>query len=196
MKKILIATRNKDKFKIVSKLLTSKLFKGYKCYSISNLKETIDEKKETGNITNRAFEKAKNIFDNLKNNDFDYIIGIDDGIEMKGKIIENVKDYIKLIIENKYLEENELIYITRAYSFIKNNGDNYSIFTKIPFKYKKLEYKLNIKENSYPLSHVMMPLNSNKTVIEQNDSEANNYYLKYSEKEFDSVKVFFDDNHR
>ena len=166
MKKILIATRNKDKYKIVSKLLSAKTFKNFKFISLNEIKEDIIDKKEVGDIKNRSYEKAMNVYKSLKNNIYDYIVGIDDGIEIRGNIIENVKEYIKAILDNKYLKENEKVYIVRAYTFINKKGKFKIIVTKIPFKYKKLEKQIKIEENSYPLSHVLTPIDSNQRIID------------------------------
>ena len=184
MKKILIATRNNDKFRIVSTLLKTSIFKDYKFYCLGDLDEKIVDKKETGNVINRSFEKAENIFKGIKKNDFDYIIGVDDGIKIKGKIVENVKDYIQSIIDDKLLSNGEIVYIVRAYTFFNKIGNYYSISTEIPFKYKKLEHELEIKENSYPLSHVLTPINSDEPVSLQNFDESNEYYLIYSSDKF------------
>ena len=62
MKKILIATRNKDKYKIVSKLLSAKTFKNFKFISLNEIKEDIIDKKEVGDIENRSYEKAINVY--------------------------------------------------------------------------------------------------------------------------------------
>lgn len=190
MKKILIATRNKDKFKIVSKLLTTKNFKDFTFYSLNDIEEEIIDKKETGDIINRSLQKALNAYDSIKI-DYDYIIGVDDGIKMKGKIIENVKDYIKLIIDDKYLKQNEKVFIVRAYTFVDKNGIYKSIVTEIPFEYKKIKEKFEILENSYPLSYVLSPIDSPKTVIQLSDDESNEYYLKFSQPKFEEIESFF-----
>lgn len=195
MNKILIATRNKDKFKIVSKLLTS-IFKDYEYYNLNDLYEEIIDKKESGDVINRSYEKAKNAYDSIKNNDFKYIVGIDDGIKIRDEILENVKELIKPIINDEYLNNDEVVYIVRAYTFFSNTGDYYKILTEIPFKYKKITYNLEIETNSYSLSHVLRILDSDKTVIEQDFDESNNYYLKYSEKKFKDVEEYFDDKNR
>lgn len=195
MNKILIATRNKDKFKIVSKLLTS-IFKNYNFYNLNDLDEEIIDKKESGDVINRSYEKAKNAYDSIKKNDFKYIVGVDDGIKIRGEIIENVKELIKPIINDEYLNNDEIVYIVRAYTFYNNSGNYYKILTEIPFKYKKVTYNLEIEKNSYPLSHVLRTLDSDKAVIEQDVDESNNYYLKYSEKKFKDVKEYFDDKNR
>ena len=193
MRKILIATRNRDKFRIVSKLLTTNNFKDSIFYSLNDIEEDIVDKKETGDIINRSLQKALNAHDSIKNS-YDYIVGVDDGIKMKGKMIENVKDYINLIIDDKYLSQNENVFIVRAYTFIDKKGACKSIVTEIPFKYIKLKEKLNVLADSYPLSHVLSPIDSSKTVTQLSDDESNVYYLKFSQSKFDEVEKFFNDN--
>lgn len=192
MKKILIATRNKDKYKIVSKLLSAKTFKNFKFISLNEIKEDIIDKKEVGDIKNRSYEKAMNVYKSLKNNIYDYIVGIGDGIEIRGNIIENVKEYIKAILDNKYLKENEKVYIVRAYTFINKKGKFKIIVTKIPFKYKKLEKQIKIEENSYPLSHVLTPIDSNQRIIDLDEYDTNKYYLNYSEDKFNEVEKYLE----
>lgn len=123
----------------------------------------------------------------MDKNDFQYIIGIDDGIKMKGKLRENVKDYIQAILDDKYLAEGEQVDIVRAYCFMEKNGTSNTVITEIPFRYKKINRKIELKENSYPLSNVLMPFDSNKTVAEMDKEENNQYYLKYSEKKIKEV---------
>ncbi len=123
----------------------------------------------------------------MDKNDFQYIIGIDDGIKMKGKLRENVKDYIQAILDDKYLAEGEQVDIVRAYCFMEKNGTSNTVITEIPFRYKKINRKIKLKEHSYPLSNVLMPFDSNKTVAEMDKEENNQYYLKYSEKKIKEV---------
>lgn len=123
----------------------------------------------------------------MDKNDFQYIIGIDDGIKMKGKLRENVKDYIQAILDDKYLAEGEQVDIVRAYCFMEKNGTSNTVITEIPFRYKKINRKIELKEHSYPLSNVLMPFDSNKTVAEMDKEENNQYYLKYSEKKIKEV---------
>lgn len=193
MKKILIATRNNDKFKIISKLLSTNNFKDSVFYSLNNIEETVIDKKEVGDIKSRSLQKALNAYSVVKDN-YDYIVGIDDGIKMKGKIIENVKDYIKPIIDDKFLFQNEKVFIVRSYTFINKHGKNISIITEIPFEYKKLKEKFDILENSYPLSHVLSPIGFTKVITELSDDESNDYYLSFSQDKFNEVESFFNDN--
>ena len=121
-------------------------------------------------------------------------MGIDDSIKMKCKIIENVKDYINDILFNNYLEKDEIVYILRAYSFIDQNGKEISIFTEVPFSFKPLQYDFKVEENSYPLSHVLSPIDKNIAVINMTEDESNNYYLKHSLAKLEEVKDFFNDS--
>ena len=43
---------------------------------------------------------------------------------------------------------------------------------------------MEIKENSYPLSNVLTPIDDDKTVSQIEQNERNEYYVKYSEEEF------------
>ena len=186
--KILIATKNKDKFDIVKRIIESVKKDTYEILSLYDIENVNKEEKESGSIEERALNKAKQVYKNNKN-DFEYIIGIDDGIIMKGTLIEDIKKYIKDIIEDKYLKEGEKVEIHRAYCFMKKDGDFETIVTKIPFKYKKAKEKINLKENTYPLSNVLTHINGD-TVVSQMDKEYNNqYYLKYSEE---SIKKVFE----
>lgn len=192
MKKILIATRNKDKFRIISKLLKS-VFTDYKFNNLDDVEKEIIDRKETGDIINRSYIKAKNVYDCLDEQKYDYIVGIDDGIKIRGKIFENVKDYIKDIIYDKLLDENEIVYIVRAYTFFNKNGKSYSFITEIPFKYKKIDYDLKIEKDSYPLSHVLASLDKNIPVIKLNENESNDYYLLYSFEKFEKIEESLND---
>lgn len=193
MKKILIATRNKDKFKIVSKLLGTNNFSDSIFYSLNDIEDDVIDKKETGDIINRSLQKSLNARDSIKTS-YDFIVGVDDGIKMKGKMVENVKDYINLIIDDKYLLQGEKVFIVRAYTFVNKNGICKSIVTEIPFEYKRIKEKFEILENSYPLSYVLSPVGSQQTVIQLSDDESNAYYLKFSQTKFEEVEDFFNDN--
>lgn len=187
MKKILIATKNKDKFEIVIKILNKISNASYKYYSLHDIESLEKKDEEEGNIEQRAYIKANQVYSSIKKNDFEYIIGIDDGIKMKGILRENVKDYIEDIINDKYLSEEEQVEIVRAYCFINKKGEYKTVVTEIPFKYQKFNGNLKIEENSYPLSNVLRTLDSNKTVAQMDKEENNKYYLQYSEKKIKEV---------
>ncbi len=191
MKKILIATNNKDKFKIVKKILESSIMKNYEYLNLRDIDYLEEDKQEIGTIENRSRDKAIEAQNKVDSNLFEYIIGIDDGIEMKGKMIENVKEYIKDIVNDNYLLQDEIVNILRAYTFIDKNMKEKTIVTKIPFKYKRINGSIDIEKIGYPLSHVLTPLGSDITVANLSEEDSNDYYLKYSLESLNSVKSFF-----
>ncbi len=194
MNKILIATRNKDKFKIVSKLLKTNLFPDDNFYNISDINKEIIDDVEVGDINNRSKNKAVNVFNQLDENNYDFIIGVDDGIKMKGNLIPNVKDYIKDILDDKYLSAGEIVYIVRSYTFINKDNKIKTITTEIPFEYSKLDHEYSLEKNSYPLSHVLKPLNLDVPVYKLTDDESNDYYSSYSKDSYNEIKKFFNIN--
>ena len=181
MKKILIATRNKDKFATIKQVLSKMAKEEYSYYSLYDIEGLDKDEKESGTIDKRAYDKANQIYQTIENNDFEYIIGIDDGIKLKGVLRENVKDYLYDIIDDKYLSEGEQIEIVRAYCFMDKNGDYKSTITEIPFKYKKYNGKLKIEANTYPLSHVLTPVDSDIPVSDLSNEDDINYCFKYTE---------------
>ena len=92
------------------------------------------------------------------------------------------------IINDKYLSEVEQVEIVRAYCIMNEKGEYKTVTTEIPFKYQKYNGNFKIEENSYPLSNVLRPIDSDKTVAQMDKNENNQYYLKYSEKK---IKEFF-----
>ena len=181
MKKILIATRNKDKFATIKQVLSKIAEEEYRYYSLYDIEGLDKDEKESGTIDKRAYDKANQIYQTIEDNDFEYIIGIDDGIKLKGILRENVKDYLNDIIDDKYLSEGEQIEIVRAYCFMDKNGEYKSTITEIPFKYKKYNGELKIEANTYPLSHVLTPVDSDTPVSELSNEDDINYCFKYTE---------------
>ena len=135
MKKILIATRNKDKFATIKQVLSKMAKEEYSYYSLYDVE------------------------------------GLD----------KDEKEYLYDIIDDKYLSEGEQIEIVRAYCFMDKNGEYKSTITEIPFKYKKYNGKLKIEANTYPLSHVLTPVDSDIPVSDLSNEDDINYCFKYTE---------------
>ena len=76
MKKILIATTNKDKFKIISCLLRRAGLKEdtYQILSLDNINYDGPDNKEVGDITERARRKAETVKRYINNATYDYFI--------------------------------------------------------------------------------------------------------------------------
>ena len=167
MKKILIATTNKDKYQVVTYLLDKAgLSKNkYLYYSLDDINYDGPDKKEQGSINDRAKEKALVVKQYLPYNDFEYIVGIDDGIFIKGALQENIKDYVGKILYEDYLADGEDYAFYRGYCIIAKDGTMYETRTKTPYIYKSKE-DAEYKEYSYPLSQVSVPVGNDVAVSE------------------------------
>ena len=96
MKKVLIATTNKDKYDTVCKIFRETIFP-IDIYIIEKLTEDmkIPEKEEIGNNVETARTKALNAYNHLKNHNYGYIVGIDDAIKIKNKsLFTNAAEYV------------------------------------------------------------------------------------------------------
>ena len=185
-KSILLATKNISKFELVKSLMCFCGFENYDFFCLKDLDIQIEDKKEEGSIFDRARQKALDANKVLKNK-YDFIAGIDDGIEIKGKIETEVKKILPYIIEDELLTENEIVNICRGFYFISKNNKEYGFITKIPFKYKKFTGNIDdLKNSSYPLSYVLCTLNSETPVINLDKNSENTYYKKYCEEFFKS----------
>ena len=188
MKKILIATTNKDKYRIVTYLLSrAGLYKDdYDFYSLDDIDYDGPDKKEEGSIENRAETKAKIVCEYLKNDDYEYIIGIDDGIYIKGALQENIKEYLKKILYENYLTEGEEYSFYRAYCIISRAGQVFNTVTKIPYTYKPKE-NAELKANSYPLSQISVPVGHDIALTDLSENEGNEYTWNYSKEKLEEL---------
>lgn len=183
MKKILIATTNKDKFKIISYLLrrAGLVEDTYQILSLDDINYDGPDNKEVGDITERARRKAETVKRYFNNTTYDYFIGIDDGIILKSQMIENVKEYLKKILYENYLSDGEKIIFPRAYCIIGRDTDEvFQEIIEIPYVYMSRD-NVSLKEFSYPLSQIAAPIGYDKPIAEMTTEESNNYYWKYSE---------------
>ena len=187
MKKVLIATTNKDKFDSVSKIFKNTIFPNEE-YVIERMTDdmNVPDEKEEGNNNERARRKAINAFNHLKEYNYDYIVGLDDAVVVKGRIEPNIKEYLHKILFENYLDDNEEYAFNRAYSIIDINGKIYETNTVIPYIYKGLSNDMKIEDHSYPLAKVSFPIGYDKPICELNQEEEINYYLEYVKDSFNS----------
>ena len=183
MKKVLIATTNKDKYIIVSRLFKETIFPEdeYEILSLSKDMNIPDEK-ESGDNVERARQKALTAFNHLKEYNFDYIVGLDDAVVIKGRVEPNIKEYINKILYENYLEDGEKYSFIRAYCIIDKDNNIYEANLDIPEIYHPLKDDYVLEEHTYPLSHVSYPIGYAKPICELNEEESTNYYLKYVRK--------------
>ena len=174
--KILIATQNVDKFNIISKMIKSSINSDIEIKSLNDI-EPIKEEIEEGTNLERAKKKAENAKKYVKE-DFDAIIGIDDGVIIKDQEYAAVKDHLKDIISGDKIKIGEKIYITRAYYMITKENEISSCLNKIPYYLRK---KLKNYENiGYPLNKVLSTIDNETVLSERDKDELNEYFIKHS----------------
>lgn len=183
MKKVLIATTNIDKFKAVSKVFENTIFPKDKFIieSLSDVKLNIKDEKEIGTNLERARTKAINAFDavNESEYDYDYVVGLDDAIRVKGKLEADIKKYIEKILYGNYIDEGEEYAFNRAYVIIDKDKKMYETTIDIPYVYHKIKEKVQLKDHTYQLAIVAYPLGSDKPICDLSEKEEVAYYLKY-----------------
>lgn len=181
MKKVLIATTNKRKYDIEVYLLRKAGMdeENYIFYSLADINYNGPDKKENGNNIERAKTKALNVIDNIDRDKFDYVLGIDDGMIVKGEKTENIKEYLKKILYENYLTEGESIVFSRAYFMIDKNGRTSTTEAKVPFTYKPANDAI-MQGHPYPLEQVSLPLGKTRTLSQLSAREYNDYYWAHS----------------
>lgn len=173
--KILIATKNKDKFEIISKMIRTSVKYNVDIESLNEIDE-IPEEKEIGTNLQRAKTKALNTRKYVKEN-YDAIIGIDDGIIINNREYAAVKDHLDDILIGD-IPIGEKIYITRAYYIITKDGEVSYCLNKIPYYLRKK--LLSYEKGGYPLNKVISTIDNDTVLSDRNREELNEYYLKYS----------------
>ena len=182
--KILIATKNNSKFEIISRMLYSILRNNILIKSLNDYDYFVD-KDEIGTNIERAKAKAKNALEQIKEN-FDFILGIDDGIIIDGKEYVTVKDHLYDIVVGDKIKIGSTIYITRAYFLISNDKKEVLCYNKIPYIVRK---KLDTVEmGGYPLNSVISTIDNDTVLTERSNEELNDYFLKYS---IDDLRTMF-----
>lgn len=174
--KVLIATQNKSKFDIISKMIKS-ILSGEIEFKNLNEYPNFEDIEEIGNNIERAKAKAYNAKKQI-NDEFDVILGIDDGIILKNVEYTAVKEHLYDIIVGDAIKIGEMIYITRAYYLIaKDNKESYC-FNKIPYVVRQ---KLNdLNQGGYPLNDVISTINDDIVLSDMTEEELNDYFLSYN----------------
>lgn len=183
--KVIVATQNQDKFKIIQSLLSETGLNEAEYLSLKDL-NIESQAEETGSLINRAEQKAlfaaKTLI--MNNISFDLIVGADDGMKLVGKDTdENSKEITENILNNNLLKVGENLIIVRAFAFVNSKGEVAQSFeTEIPFKFIGNSKGITSQEFKYPLSYVLAPINKELSVKEMSDKDSLNYYLEYCRK--------------
>ena len=183
--KILIATKNKAKFDIISKMIYSILGKDIDIRNLNGYDDFV-EVPEKGNNIKRARDKAINAKKQIKDK-FDYILGIDDGIIINNQEYAAVKEHLYDLVVGDKVKIGSKIYITRAYYLITLDGKEKSCYNKIPYIIqKKLD---SFEKMGYPLNSVISTIDNDMVLSSRKVDELNEYFLKYS---IEDLKKLFD----
>lgn len=194
--KLLIATKNLDKYKIVTNLLL-RCNSNLKFYNLRDL--NIDSNiKEVGTIADRAKQKALFYQKYLKQNsmidNIDWVIGVDDGIgfSKKDEGNPNSKELTDKILSNQCVNTGDKVWIKRAYSVIGKNNQIMVCTTSIPFIFFGNRTSVKRQDNKYPLSRVFGVIDDNArlTIAEMDFNDSLDYYFKFSEKELCRLAKF------
>lgn len=182
--KILIATNNSDKFNIVSKMIKTIKNGDFDIKSLKDIEE-IPEKEEVGTNLDRARDKALNA-KKYVGNDFDAIIGIDDGVIINDQEYVAIKEHLKDIIVEDTIPIGEKIYITRAYYMVLKNGKESSCLNKIPYYIRKK--LIDFGKTGYPLNEVISTIDDETVLSKRDTNELNDYFIKHS---LDDIEELF-----
>lgn len=179
---VLIATRNTDKFSLVSQMIAM-LFPNITLSSLSSARIDGDIE-ESGTMEDRALHKAKFYYEQLKkmnrSAEFDAVLGIDDGIQIGGAVPSpNSYELTDNILNGMWPVGQEVV-IVRAFSLVKQNGEEKTVTTCVPFVYLGNKNKIKREETTYPLNFVLGPVNSAVCYSELKPEEGNNYNVQHS----------------
>lgn len=186
---ILIATQNQDKFRIIKGLLSNCgfsdcLFKNLNDVNIGSQSE------EHGDLMNRALMKAQYAYNTIdKGQQIDIYVGVDDGMKYKnGKTDENSKEITEKILHHDLLDIGETLIIVRAFAFLDKKGNVINKFeTEIPYRFMGNINNIELQDMKYPLSHVLSPLEGNKSLVEMGEEESMSYYLIFSREKIEKA---------
>lgn len=178
--KLLVATRNKDKFDIVNRMI----------HSIDSTIELVPlfeveiqgDVAEEGTMEERATQKAEfffNALQNSNNNDFDGVLGIDDGFQIEDQEPSpNSKELTDDLLEGKYPEGTNVI-VVRAYALATEQGTR-SGLSRVPFTFIGNKNRVTRTEGSYPLTKVLAPRGSTTPISEWTNEDSTKFTLGHS----------------
>ncbi|MFA6096243.1 MAG: hypothetical protein WC788_01285 [Candidatus Paceibacterota bacterium] len=191
-KTILIATRNRDKFEIVSGILTRLGLNKYKYSSLYDL-NVIEDVKEKGTIVNRAKQKAdffEKIVIKKKIPNIIAVLGIDDGLILPGKkrASSHSKELTGSILSGKLISVGDTVQLARAFALnVLSPKKSRTCITKIPFRFLGSSQAVKRIEGKYPLNDIFGLCGNAKPVNSTSEEECFEYYLRYSEKELNGL---------
>lgn len=191
MKKLLIATKNNDKYSIVSALIGKVLSGDVSFHSLKDAGIGYDINEE-GSILERSEQKAKVYWDYLdkeRKSLYLAVIGIDDGfsIDREKEGDPNSKELTDKILAGGLVNPGDTIWIKRGFAIYNDNG-LVSCLTSIPFVFLGNPENISREEGIYPLSSVLASVDGNVSIKDMNFDDTIRYYLEYCGQ--DLKKIF------
>lgn len=182
--KILIATNNLSKFKVIEPLIKQT---GLVNFDYARPEELGIEFNvtETGSLQNRARLKAVKLYDVLKASskidDVFMIVGSDDGIRIddEKKTYSDSKMATDRILKGDRVKLGDSITIVRAFAFVSQNGDIKSCIARVPMVFIGNPGNIKRQEGVYPLEHVLAYIGSSKPIYSLDLKSRNNLNQKY-----------------
>jgi hypothetical protein len=180
--KILIATTNEDKFRIVRAMVEDVIPDAY----LISLKEAkLDgDVVEVGTMAERAVQKAKYFEERAewygRGNEFDAIMAIDDGLSIQSQEARpNSKELTDRILLGEW-PVGSPVGVVRAFALIKRGELPRVELTTVPFTFVGNPSNLKREGGKYPLSRVLAPFGMERPVIELSTQEENAFNLSHS----------------
>lgn len=177
--KILIATTNEDKCRIVRAMVEHLIPDAH----LVSLKEaTVDgDVVEVGTMAERALQKARYFQERLdwlgRESEFEGVLGIDDGLSIDaGEALPNSKELTDEILQEKW-PVGTPVDVVRAFALILRGEKPRVETTKVPFVFRGNPNKLKREPGQYPLSRVLAPAGMDVPVIELDGEQENSFNL-------------------
>lgn len=192
-KTILVATKNGDKFAIVSGILARLGLNEYEFIDLYDLNIT-ENMKEKGMISDRAKQKAdfyEKIVIKKKIPKIIAVLGIDDGLILPGrkKTSSNSKELTDAFLSGKLISVGDIVLLARAFALNVLGSKKHAVrITKIPFEFLGNSENIEKTEEKYSLNDVFGLCGNGRSVNTTSEEKCFEYYLRYSRKEL--VELF------
>jgi hypothetical protein len=180
--KVLVATRNKDKFKIVRRMVE-------KIIPYARLVSPADagipgDVIEVGSVEERARQKAQYFMERLewskKIDDFDAVLAVDDALSIDGgEATPNSKELTDRILQSEW-PAGASIAVVRAFALIKKGERTRVEVTTVPFTFIGNPLNVEREYGKYPLSRVLAPQGKAIPVCELSTEEEDEFNLAHS----------------
>ncbi len=180
--RILVATRNRDKFNIVKRLVEATVPDAHLVF----LGDTpiSGDVVEAGSIHERARQKAVYFWGRLEwstiADDFDSVLAVDDGLSVGGaEATPHSKEMTERILSEAWPTGTK-VDVVRAFCLIRRGEVPRVELTAIPFVFVGNPHGVQREDGTYPLSQVLSPEGMAQPVSQLTNDEEDAFYLRHS----------------